>query len=100
LKVLQHILPLISSISNGWILEIHLRFWMTNDRSWGKFEVLVVPLTVVGSVFPVNFHLPSMWHQWNKKCNTFVQILDGIIIYWWKFSQMDEKWSNWIKTWR
>jgi hypothetical protein len=31
-----------------------------------------------------------MWHQWNKKCNTFFQILDGIITNWWKSAQMDE----------
>jgi hypothetical protein len=31
-----------------------------------------------------------VWHQWNKKCSTFAQILDGIIMIWWKFAEMDE----------
>jgi hypothetical protein len=54
--------------------------------------------SILVSVFSVNFHLSSVWHQWNKKCRTFVQILDEIIIIWWKFAQMDEKLSNWMEN--
>jgi hypothetical protein len=56
----------------------------------------------VGSkgVFSTNFHLSSVWHQWNKKCSTFVQLLHGIIIIWWKFAQMDENGHFGWKIWR
>jgi hypothetical protein len=66
---------------------------------WGETTYLRAspPAPESTSVFSTNFHLSSVWHQWNKKCSTFVQILDGIIILWWKFAQMDEKWSNWMK---
>jgi hypothetical protein len=57
----------------------------------------IFPGAPVISVFSTNFHLSSVWHQWNKKCSTFVHILDGIIIIWWKFAQMDEEWSIWMK---
>jgi hypothetical protein len=55
--------------------------------------LLPISVNVQISVFSTNFHLSSVWHQWNKKCSTFVHILDGIIIIWWKFGQFG--WKYW-----
>jgi hypothetical protein len=70
---------------------------LQHRESWDWYTLM---LYNPASVFPTNFHLSSMWHQWKKKCSTFVQILDGIITNWWKFAQMDEKWSNWMNFWQ
>jgi hypothetical protein len=60
----------------------------------GGFTLGPDPIWVPTSVSSVKFHLSNLWHQRNKKCSTFIHILDGIIIIWWKFAQMDEKWTN------
>jgi hypothetical protein len=42
------------------------------------------------SVFSVNFHLSSVWHQRNKKCSTYHHNNDENLLKWMKMVKLEE----------